>query len=71
MDALSKEEAFLVQIVFSLVGIMSVFLISFGKGILKIRLSDTQKHTIFGKQFGYASLNFILMSFSFGFKLNL
>jgi hypothetical protein len=71
VEALGKEEAFLVQIVFSLVGIMSVFLISFGKNILKIRLSDTQKHTILGKQFVYASLNFMLMAFSFGFKLNL
>jgi hydrogenase-4 membrane subunit HyfE len=71
VEALGKEEAFLVQVVFSLVGVMSVFLISFGKRILKIKLNDTQKHTIFGKQFVYASLNFLLIVFSFGFKPNL
>jgi len=71
VEAVGKGESMLTQVVFSLIGIMSIILLSVGKSILKLRPNDSQKQTAFGKQILYASMNFSLMVFSFGFKSTL
>lgn len=71
VEGVGKGESMLTQVVFSLIGIMSIILLSVGKSILKMRPNDSQKQTAFGKQILYASMNFVLMVFSFGFKSTL